>query len=188
MHISFTAFLLTLLSASTFAAPIDDGFQVDTNTTDTSTIEARGVHGYISAYPSAACIGKQVGAAPDLPGKECVKWSPLSDWVGINWVCSSSLFHSSSSPTSFPLPTLHSLPLSSFLARCRRTPRTNSFAQSSQVTGGGITVFKDEDCVNPVGSTILAPLNKDATCVHVGQHDGAWKNGWKSVKFSRYTK
>ena len=49
-------------------------------------------------------------------------------------------------------------------------------------------VFKDENCEDMVGASILAPLNKDATCVHVGQHDGAWKGGWKSIKFSRHIK
>ena len=47
-------------------------------------------------------------------------------------------------------------------------------------------VFKDNACEDPVGANILAPLNKDATCVHVGKHDGAWKGGWGSIKFSRH--
>ena len=46
-------------------------------------------------------------------------------------------------------------------------------------------VFKDANCENKVGSTILAPLDKSATCIHVREHDGAWKGGWGSVKFSR---
>ena len=207
MHISSTAFLFTLLSASTFTAPIDGASLVDTlstsslpdtNATDSSFIEARDFtlrQGYVGSVWSKTCIGRPLGISPPTPEMSCVKFQPESDHVAVVWVSPPSLppLHSSLAPCTL-LPSYLTfsvsptrLPFPFFVIACNpKACDTNSYAQPTIVNGGSLMVFSDDVCENQIGATIIAPLDKTPLCINWKAHVGASKKGWRSVKHTSH--